>query len=223
MSPLRKRNGRRDGPSLVAHLPEVRQDVDLILPDRERFAARVTRLAEDEIVLVLLLDARDPLQLGEVAEMAIEFAGPRGLVRIEGHGEVKAFDVVILKLAGAIEVVQRRDFVRVGAVRPMALAPLDDDGEDGPWIDTLTVNVSGNGILASGPDTFEIDTRVRFRVRVVEGEPPIEGIGRVARASDAGHRGIAIEQLSDEDRRRLVAFIFERERIARRMTRDGEL
>jgi c-di-GMP-binding flagellar brake protein YcgR len=223
MSPMRKRNGRRDGPSLVAHLPEVRQDVDLILPDRERFAARVTRLAEDEIVLVLLLDARDPLQLGEVAEMAIEFAGPRGLVRIEGHGEVKAFDVVILKLAGAIEVVQRRDFVRVGAVRPMALAPLDDDGEDGPWIDTLTVNVSGNGILASGPDTFEIDTRVRFRVRVVEGEPPIEGIGRVARASDAGHRGIAIEQLSDEDRRRLVAFIFERERIARRMTRDGEL
>jgi hypothetical protein len=223
MSPLRKRNGRRDGPSLVAHLPEVRQDVDLILPDRERFAARVTRLADDEIVLVLLLDASDPLQLGEVAEMAIEFAGPRGLVRIEGHGEVKAFDVVMLKLAGAIEVVQRRDFVRVGAVRPMALAPLDDDGEDGPWIDTLTVNVSGNGILASGPDTFEIDTRVRFRVRVIEGEPPIEGIGRVARASDAGHRGIAIEQLSDEDRRRLVAFIFERERIARRMTRDGEL
>ncbi|MDW5597677.1 PilZ domain-containing protein [Conexibacter stalactiti] len=224
MSPLRKRNGRRAGPSLVAHLPEVRQDVDLILPDRERFAARVTRIAEDEIVLVLLLDARDPLQLGEVAEMAIEFAGPRGLVRIEGHGDVKAYDVVILKLAGAVEVVQRRDFVRVGAVRPMALAPLGEEGEeDGPWIDTLTVNVSGNGILASGPDTFEIDTRVRFRVRVTEGEPPIEGIGRIARASDAGHRGIAIEQLSDESRRRLVAFIFERERIARRLTRDGEL
>ncbi|MDO8211389.1 PilZ domain-containing protein [Conexibacter sp. CPCC 206217] len=223
MTPVRKRQGRSSGPSLVAHLPEVRQDVDLILPARERFAARVTRIAEGEIVLVLMLDARDPLQLGDVAQMALEFPGPRGLVRIEGHGSVAAYDVVRLKLAGACEVVQRRDFVRVGAVRPMALAPLDEDGKPGSWIDTLTVNVSGNGILASGPDTFPIGTPVHFRVKVTEGDPPIEGAGRVARASDEGHRGIAIEQLSDDDRRRLVAFIFERERIARRMTRDGEL
>lgn len=223
MSPKRKRPGRKDGPSLLAHLPEVRQDVDLILPGQERFAARVTRIADDEVVLVLLLDARDPLQLGDVAEMAMEFAGPRGLIRIEGQGAVAAYDVVRLKLAGAVEVVQRRDFVRVGAVRPMALAPLDEDGNEGDWIDTLTVNVSGNGILASGPDTYAIGTPVRFRVRVAEGEPPIEGRGTVARASDAGHRGIAIDELSDDDRRRLVAFIFERERIARRLTRDSEL
>lgn len=223
MSPLRKRAGRRPGPSLLAHLPEVRQDVDLLLPGRERFAARVTRIGDDEVVLVLLLDARDPLQLGEVAEMAMEFAGRRGLVRIEGSGAVQSYDVVVLNLNGAIEVVQRRDFVRVRAVRPMALAPVAADGEVGPWIDTLTINLSGNGILASGPDTIPLGTPVHFRVRVVEGEPPIEGVGRVARASDEGHRGIAIEQLSDESRRRLVAFIFERERIARRLTRDSEL
>ena len=223
MSPLRKRPGRSSDPSLQAHLPQVRQDIDLILESNERLCARVAQIADDEVVLVLMLDAQDPLQLGEVAEMALEFAGPRGLVRIEGRGAVAAYDVVRLKLEGAVEVVQRRDFVRVGAVRPMALAPLDDDGRPGSWIDTLTVNVSGNGILASGPDTFPIGTPVRFRVRVAEDEPPIEGSGRVARASDEGHRGIAIEQLSDDDRRRLVAFIFERERIARRMTRDGEL
>ncbi len=220
MSRLRKPPPeRRPAPPL----PEVRQDVDLTLPGRERFAARVTRVSETEVVLVLLLDARDPLQLGEVAEMALEFAGPRGLVRIEGRGRVVAYDVVQLTLEGAVEVVQRRDFVRVGAVRPLALAPIDEEGRAGPWIDTLTVNVSGNGLLAAGPDTLEIDTPVRFRLRVVEGEPPIEGLGRVARASVEGHRGIAIEQLDDAERRRLVAFIFERERIARRMTRDGEL
>lgn len=223
MSPLRKRSGRGGAPTPPPPLPEVRQDVDLTLPGRERFPARVTRVSDEEIVLVLLLDAQDPLQLGEVAEMALEFAGPRGLVRIEGRGRVAAYDVVHLRLEGAVEVVQRRDFVRVRAVRPMAVAPVSEEGEVGPWMDTLTVNVSGNGILASGPDTLEIDTPVRFRVRVVEGEPPIEGSGRVARASDEGHRGIAIEELSDEARRRLVAFIFERERIARRMTRDSEL
>jgi len=223
MSPLRRRDRRRPSPSVVAHLPAVRQDVDLILPGRERFAARVTRIGEEEVVLVLLLEARDPLQLGDVAEMAMEFAGPRGLVRIEGSGSVQAYDVVVLNLTGAVEVVQRRDFVRVRAVRPMALAPIDAEGGIGAWIDTLTINLSGNGILASGPDTLPLDTPVQFRVRVVEGEPPIEGVGRIARASDEGHRGIAIEQLSDENRRRLVAFIFERERIARRMTRDSEL
>ncbi|ADB48508.1 PilZ domain-containing protein [Conexibacter woesei] len=223
MSPLRKRPQRRPGSAAPPPLPEVRQEVDLALPGRERFAARVTQVSDEAIVLVLMLDARDPLQLGEVAEMALEFAGPRGLVRIEGQGRVTAYDVVHLRLEGAVEVVQRRDFVRVRAVRPMALAPIDEEGTIGDWIDTLTVNVSGNGFLAAGPDTLAIGSAVRFRVRVVEGEPPIEGLGRVARASDAGHRGIAIEQLVDDGRRRLVAFIFERERIARRVTRDSEL
>lgn len=221
MSPLRKRGSKV--PRLPPPLPEVRQEVDLALPGRERFAARVTQVSDEAVVLVLMMDARDPLQLGEVAEMAVEFPGPRGLVRIEGEGRVSAYDVVHLRLEGAVEVQQRRDFVRVRAVRPMAVAPVDDEGRVGPWIDTLTVNVSGNGLLASGPDTLRIGSAVHFRVRVVEHEPPIEGLGRVARASDEGHRGIAIEELSDENRRRLVAFIFERERIARKMTRDSEL
>lgn len=222
MSPLRKRSGGRP-PAGPPPLPEVRQDVDLTLPGHERFPARVTRVSETEVVLVLLLDLGRPLQLGDVAEMALEFPGPRGLVRIEGQGRVLATDAVQLRLEGAHEVFQRRDFVRVGAVRPLAIARIDDEGIVGPWIDTLTVNVSGNGLLAAGPDTLLIDTAVRFRLRVVEGEPPIEGLGRVARTSDEGHRGIAIEELTDEGRRRLVAFIFERERIARRMTRDSEL
>lgn len=223
MSPLRKRASKDARARPRPPLPEVRQDVDLSLPGQERFAARVTRVSEAEVVLVLLLDARDPLQLGEVAEMALEFPGPRGLVRIEGQGRVTAYDVVHLRLEGAVEVHQRRDFVRVRAVRPLALAPVDDEGRVGPWIDTLSVNVSGNGILAAGPDTLDLHTAVRFRLRTEEGEPPIEGLGRVARTSDEGHRGIAIEELAEDGRRRLVAFIFERERIARRMTRDGAL
>ncbi len=223
MSPLRKRSSGAGRPRQPMPLPEVRQDVDLALPGRERFAARVTQVSESEVVLVLLLDARDPLQLGEVAAMALEFPGPRGLVRIEGQGRVTAYDVVHLRLEGAVEVQQRRDFVRVRAVRPLALAPIDDEGRTGRWIDAYTVNVSGNGFLASGPDTLLIDTAVRFRLRANEGEAPIEGLGRVARTSDEGHRGVAIEELDGDGRRRLVAFIFERERIARRMTRDGAL
>ena len=56
-----------------------------------------------------------------------------------------------------------------------------------------------------------------------EGEPPIEGRGRVARLGDGGQRGIAIEQIDRAARRALVRFVFEQERIARQRTRDGEL
>ncbi|MBB4660979.1 PilZ domain-containing protein [Conexibacter arvalis] len=222
MSPLRKRTTKGGGAGALP-LPEVRQDVDLALPGDERYAARVTRVSDAEVVLVLLLDLPASMRQGQVDGMAIEFPGPRGLVRIEGSGRVLASDAVQLTLEGAVEVQQRRDFVRVSAVRPLALARVDDENRVGRWVDTFTVNVSGNGLLASGPDTLQIDDAVRFRLRVVDGEPPIEGLGRVARTSDEGHRGIAIEELSDNDRRRLVAFIFERERIARRMTRDSEL
>jgi PilZ domain-containing protein len=203
--------------------PEIRQPVLLTLPGVDSFQARVTRVDHREIVLVLLLEARNPVKPGDVASMRIEFGGPRGLVKLEGEGVVEDHDVVRFHMAGAVDVEQRRDYVRVRAVRPMAIARVDEEGTVGRWIDTFTVDLSGNGLLASGPDTLEIDADVRFRVRLVEGEPPIEGAGTVARASDGGHRGIRITDLGEDARKRLVAFIFERERIARKLTRDGEL
>lgn len=224
MSPLgKRRRARRGPPGPPPPQPEVRQPAILRLTDGESYDARVTVVNDREIVLVLLLEARNPVKPGDVRSMELEFAGPRGLVTIEGEGTVEEHDLVRFRMEGAVEILQRRDFVRVGVVRPMAIAPVGEDGAVGPWIDTLTVNLSGNGLLASGPDTLEIDTQVQFRVKLVENEAPIQGIGRVARASDAGHRGVRILEMTEDERRRLVAFIFERERIARKLTRDGEL
>ncbi|HEY4280319.1 MAG TPA: PilZ domain-containing protein [Conexibacter sp.] len=220
MSPVRKPEAR---PAGQLPLPEVRQDVDLTIDVRERLPARVTRVNDEEIVLVVLINARDVLRPGEVKRMTIEFAGARGLITIEGDGAVLDYDVVRLRLDGDVRIIQRRDFVRVGCCRPLALARCDEAGAPGRWVDTLTVNVSGNGILAGGLDALMIDDEIAFRLHLTDEDPPVEGRGRVARTSDDGQRGIAIEQLPDEGRRRLVAFIFERERIARRVTRDGEL
>lgn len=204
-------------------LPVLRQDVVLVLADLERYGARVTRVTADEVVLVLMLDARDPLHPGDVAPMRIEFPGPRGLVSLEGRGTVATYDLVRFHLLGAVDVVQRRDFVRVQVVRPLALAAVRDDGALGPWAEGLTVNVSGNGILAAGPETLMAGDEVCFRLDAVNGEPPIEGRARVARIGDDGARALAIEELTREARQRLIRFIFERERIARQRTRDGEL
>ncbi|HEU4703130.1 MAG TPA: PilZ domain-containing protein [Conexibacter sp.] len=205
-------------------LPALRQDVVITLPDRTQFRGRVSRVTDAEIVVVLMLvDRRDPLTLGDASPMVVEFPAPRGLVRLEGRGAVVAQDLVHFHHEGAVDVVQRRDFVRVAAVRPVELARVGGDDKPGDWIATLTVNVSGNGLLVAGPDTLEAGAVVLFRLRAIDGEPPIEGRGRVARIADDGQRGIAIEQIDGDARRQLVRFVFEQERIARQRTRDGEL
>jgi PilZ domain len=204
-------------------LPELRQDVVITLPDREQYRGRVSKVTAQEIAVVLMLDARRTLALGDAAPMWVEFPAPRGLVRLEGRGTVVAHDLVHFHHEGAVDVVQRRDFVRVGAIRPVELARVGGDDRPGDWIGTLTVNVSGNGLLVAGPDTLDVGAVVIFRLLAIEGEPPIEGRGRVARIGADGQRGIAIEQIGRVARGQLVRFVFEQERIARQRARDGEL
>jgi hypothetical protein len=204
-------------------LPETRQDVVITLPDRTQYRGRVSRVTDEEIVVVLMLvDARSPLTLGDASPMVVEYPAPRGLVRLEGRGTVATQDLVRFHHEGAVDIVQRRDFVRVRVVRSLALALIDEDGVPTDWVDVLTVNVSGNGLLASGPETLSVGDAVAFRLTPNEGEQ-IAGRGRVARIGEDGQRGIAIEELDRDDRRQLVRFVFEQERIARQRTRDGEL
>jgi len=206
-------------------LPELRQEVVLALSERpqDHHRARVSRLTAEEILLVLNVEARDRLQPGDVRTTTVQYPAPRGLVRLEGRATVVTHDLVRFHLEGAVDVLQRRDFVRVQVVRPLALATVAADGSVGAWIDTLTQNLSGNGLLAAGPDTLSAGDEVRFRIHVTEGQPPIEGRGHVARLTDAGHRAIAIDELDDDGHQRMIRFIFECERIARQRTRDGEL
>lgn len=204
-------------------LPELRQDVVITLPDLQQYRGRVSKVTDHEIAVVLMLvDARDPLTLGDASPMVIEYPAPRGLVRLEGRGTVATHDLVRFHHEGAVDIVQRRDFVRVRVVRPLALSPIGEDGMPTEWVDALTVNVSGNGLLASGPDTISVGDEVAFRLTPSEGEQ-IAGRGRVARIGEDGQRGIAIEELDRDARRQLVRFVFEQERIARQRTRDGEL
>lgn len=204
-------------------LPVLRQDVVITLPDRQQFRGRVSRVTGEEIVVVLMIDVRNPLTLGDASPMTIEYPAPRGLVRLEGRGTVATHDLVRFHRDGAVDVVQRRDFVRVRVVRQLALACVGEDGAPAEWVDTLTVNVSGNGLLAAGPESLDVGDAVAFRLTAADDEPPIEGRGRVARLGDGGQRGIAIEEIDRDARRQLVRFVFEQERIARQRTRDGEL
>lgn len=190
----------------------------LTTPQGDRVPVRVADRRGDFLLLVLLLSPADHLDMDQVQQLLLECTSARGLVTLRGEAALADRDLVRFRVLDTLEVVQRREHVRVRAARPVLVAV-----EDRPPIDTFAVDVSGGGMLLAGPDTLEPEDRVRFVLRVESGSPPIEGAGRVVRAADGGRRAIVFEGISGQDRERLIHFVFDRERAARRVTRDGEL
>jgi c-di-GMP-binding flagellar brake protein YcgR len=81
---------------------------------------------------------------------------------------------------------------------------------------SFTVDVSGGGLLMSGPDALEVGEEVKFRLTLTPGVLPISGTGRVVRTDSQGRGGIVFESISDLDRRRLTRFISECQRAEQR-------
>jgi c-di-GMP-binding flagellar brake protein YcgR len=128
-------------------------------------------------------------------------------VRIEG-------DLVRFTVDGQPQIVQRRQFVRVIAPQPVTLD--DDDG----WVsDTRSLNISGGGMLVSGPAALDLDREIRFAISLGEELAPVTGLGRVVRAASDQQRAIVFEQIRQGDRERLIHFIFDRQRAALAITR----
>jgi c-di-GMP-binding flagellar brake protein YcgR len=171
----------------------------------------------DFLMLVLMLDAAEELtpipaeELGEGAEpLVVEYVTARGVVRFRGQAVLQERDLVRFEVSAAPEITQRREFVRVPAVQNVALGGLmGEAGTKGHAID-----VSGGGMLLSGADHLELGSIVRFTLSVGAGLPEIAGWARVVRAAEQGRRGLVFEQISADDRQRLIHFVFERQREA---------
>lgn len=216
------------GPRRSLPLPEPRQDVVIVLPGGEGRQGRVLRVSDDELVIVLMhreraLPGVAKLTPGETSSMVVEFTADRGLVRLRGTGTVATDDAVRFR-HGDAELVQRRDFFRVHVARPLRLARVGADGLPERWFDTLTVNVSGNGLLAAGGPGLQVGDTVSFALRLDDSADaaPVAGSGRVVRIAD-DRVAIAIERIDPDASQRLVGFVFEQERLARQRTRDAPL
>jgi c-di-GMP-binding flagellar brake protein YcgR len=163
----------------------------------------------DLLTLVLMLD--DGEELGTCVEpLVVEYASTQGLVRFRGTAVLEQRDLVRFQVSTEAEVVQRRDFVRVEAVQPVMLAA----GESDALLGTHALDISGGGMLLSGPETLELEATVRFSLHLDTDGPPLEGQARVVRAAGDGRLGLVFDQISRTDRQRLIHFIFERQRAA---------
>jgi hypothetical protein len=179
----------------------------LLTADGEPLPVRVFERGGGELMLVLML-ADDAERV--IPPMTLEYTSARGLVRFSGEIELAGRDLVRFHVLSQPEVLQRREFVRVESVQPVVLA--HDGGELS--IDTHAIEISGGGMLLSGPESLGPGSRLRFSLHLDPEDAPILGEASVVRAAADGQRALVFDEISTGDRQRLIHYIFERQRAA---------
>ncbi|HET8977516.1 MAG TPA: PilZ domain-containing protein [Solirubrobacteraceae bacterium] len=204
------------GTSNVRSLPGEGQG-KLTTPDGEQLPVRTFKRGKD-VVLVVLVDSDDHCAEDRLESADLEYTSMRGVVRLHGEAVFEESSLIRFQADGPADVSQRRSFVRVTAPQPVTV-------EADETIKRLayTVDISGGGMLLTGGDGLEPDQRVRFRMALGHGEIPIAGTARVVRIRDDGKRALVFDEIDEDDRQRLIRFVFECMRTARARTRGDWL
>jgi hypothetical protein len=202
-------------PDNVVRLISGGKEGKLTTPAGEQIPVRVFERG-DQLVLVLMLEAGEDLQPGSSEPLSLEYISTRGLIRFSGDAVLEGRDLVRFTVAAEHEVVQRREFVRVEAVQPVVLAI----GLYGEPLNTHAIDVSGGGMLITGPD-LPLDSSVRFSLHLGPNLAPIEGRAHVVRNDEQGRRALVFDEISSADRQRLIHFVFECQRAALAKTKTS--
>jgi c-di-GMP-binding flagellar brake protein YcgR len=191
------------------------EHVQLSLPHIGLLPATVETTEPGAVVLVLAVDDNRVRRLGG-AEVAVEHATGRGINRFNGTLELndRRPEQLRVVLSGDSERIQRREWARVEATLPVTVKGIDEPvgGE------TVTLNISGGGILVKDPWKMPLGIDVRVELEVEPGVT-IQALGRVVREPAQDQKGIRIDSIGREDSERLVRLVRERELAALRMSR----
>ena len=191
------------------------EHVQLSLPHIGLLPATVETTEPGAVVLVLAVGDARVKRLGG-AEVAVEHATGRGINRFNGTLELNDSRTEQLRvvLSGDSERIQRREWARVEATLPVSVKGIDEPvgGE------TVTLNISGGGVLVKDPWKMPLGTDVRVDLEVEPGVR-IQALGRVVREPAPDQKGIRIDSIGREDSERLVRLVRERELAALRMSR----
>jgi c-di-GMP-binding flagellar brake protein YcgR len=191
------------------------EHVQLSLPHIGLLPATVETTEPGAVVLVLAVDDNRVRRLGG-AEVAVEHATGRGINRFNGTLELndRRPEQLRVVLTGDAERIQRREWARVEATLPVTVKGIDEPvgGE------TVTLNISGGGILVKDPWKMPLGIDVRVELEVEPGAK-IQALGRVVREPAPDQKGIRIDSIGREESERLVRLVRERELAALRMSR----
>ena len=167
--------------------------------------------------LLLRLDG-DPAQVLADNAVNIEFTNQRGVCRMRGTAHAAGGSAVRFDSAGKIELIQRRDYVRVEAFVPVTYKPIGDKG----WTVTAhTLDVSGGGFRIADAEALRLDDMMSFTLDLGEDEPPLQAVARAVRETYEGGFGMQFVELLESERSRLIRWVFARERLARQIGRHS--
>jgi c-di-GMP-binding flagellar brake protein YcgR len=198
-------------------LPETGQDVFVIAPSGATIDARVTGSLDAATQLTFPEAGNDPIAVLSGGHVAIQYTNRRGVCRIDGVGK-KEKDPAVLRVdhTGKVQLIQRREFVRVDAMLRVTYQPI---GPGGWTAETTTLNVSGGGFMISGREGLRMNEVMSFTVEL-DGDNPEAGdlnlLGRVVRETNGG-LGVHLESIDENERERLIRWVFARERQNRQI------
>jgi hypothetical protein len=209
-----KRNSKSNAQSDV-ELPQRSDVVTLVRPSGERLQARIAERQDGVLLVALMFRPEHPLQQSRLDEIVLEFTNTSGRIRLRGTVTLEDRELLRFRDLHSVEVIQDREYVRVQASRPVMVSA----GSQRP-IQTLSVDLSGGGMLLAGPSTLKTGERIQFRLTTAKDSPPIAGSATVVRVDSKGHRAVCFDEIGEGDHRRLVRFIFECQRTERRRGLD---
>ena len=180
----------------------------LTTPEGSHIPVRVFDRGGDFLMLVLMLDDGGELAHDALEPLVLEYVSARGVLRFRGQAALQERDLVRFEIAAEPEVTQRREFVRVPSLQSVVL-----DDERKP-LDAMAIDLSGGGMLLGAGASLELDSIVRFSLDLGPGARQITGRARVVRADEDGRCALVFEEISQDDRQRLIHFVFERQREA---------
>jgi hypothetical protein len=186
-------------------------NVQVRLPGGERVHARLTERDGDELVVLLMVPSSRALTPERLRDAVVEASGPRGIVRLTGEVTLEDRDTLRFRDVHPLDVVQRRENVRVTTERPVLLLR----GRDLSPVETTTIDISGGGMMIRGGSHLKSGDPVRFVLTTSPERAPIEGGGTVVRKLARGKCAISFTDISEGDERRLVRFLFEVQREER--------
>jgi hypothetical protein len=192
------------------------EHVQVSLPHIGHLPATVESTEPGAVVLVLAVG--DPrVKRLQGAEVGVEHATGRGINRFGGILQLDERRPELLRVViqGDAERIQRREWARVDATLAIKVRGVDEPVGG----DTVTLNISGGGVLIKDPWRMPLGIDVRIELEVEAGAAPIRALGRVVREPAADQRGIRIESIARDDEERLVKLVRDRELAALRMSR----
>jgi len=192
------------------------EHVQINLPHIGLLPATIESCSPGVVVVTLAVEDARVKRLDGV-EVAVEHATGRGINRFGGTLKLDPSRPAQLRieLQGEAERIQRRGWARIEATLKVTVKGVDEPvgGE------TVTLNISGGGVLVKDPWNMPLGIDVRVEIEVEAGSAPITALGRVVREPARDQKGIRIDSIARDDEERLVRLVRERELAALRMSR----